>query len=152
MTLVVKRGPLFLFLASSLKGLVKSLMKKKILLVDDHLEDAVLIKHALTTAGCEHQITFASDGESAFKLFETQVFELLLLDINMPGVDGLTLLSRLRKQVQSNVAVIVLTGSNQLSHRSRAESLGADDYVLKSTDYPAFKSSLVTALARLNFC
>jgi len=127
-------------------------MKKKILLVDDYLEDAVLIEYALKTAGFEYQITVANDGESAFQLLNAQAFELLLLDINMPGVDGLTLLARFRKQVQSQTAVVILTGSNELAHRSRAEALGADDYVLKSADYPAFKSSLVAALARLNFC
>ena len=127
-------------------------MKKKILLVDDHLEDAVLIKHALTTAGCEHQITVANDGDAAFQLLESQPFDLLLLDINMPGVDGLTLLARFRKQVHHKIAVVILTGSNQMAHRSRAEALGADDYVLKSSDYQAFKLSLVSSLTRLNFC
>lgn len=127
-------------------------MKRKILLVEDHLDDATLIEHAVTTAGFDGQITLVRNGESALQLLRTQTFDLLLLDINMPGVDGLTMLDRVRKQLHNYVTVIVLTGSNRMTHRARAEALGADDYVLKSTDYRAFKSSLVNSLTRLNFC
>lgn len=127
-------------------------MKRKILLVDDHLDDATLITHAMKAAGCEIQIIVAMNGERALELLKTQPFDLLILDINMPGIDGLAMLDLLRKQLQNDVTVIVLTGSNQISHRAHAEALGADDYVVKSTDYRSFETSLTTALSRLNFC
>ena len=106
----------------------------------------------MKAAGCEIQIIVAMNGERALELLKTQPFDLLILDINMPGIDGLAMLDLLRKQLQNDVTVIVLTGSNQISHRAHAEALGADDYVVKSTDYRSFETSLTTALSRLNFC
>ena len=78
-------------------------------------------------------------------------FDLLLLDIKMPRVDGLELLEKLRERPRK-VPAIVLSGSDLMADRERARALGAIDYVHKAMDYAEFRDSLKAALSRHGFC
>ena len=127
-------------------------MTKQILLVDDLCLDVMLTQRAMNDCHVGHRITVANDGEEAYqKLGETH-FDLLLLDIKMPRVDGFELLQRLRDRSRERLPVIVLSGSALVSDRTRADALGAIEYVHKSLDYAEFKHELKAALGRHGFC
>lgn len=98
-----------------------------ILVVDD---DAAL--RALLTAYLgEHdiQVTAVGDGAAMFAAFDQEAFDLVLLDLRLPGEDGLHLAQRLRQRAP--VPIVLLTGKNEEADRVLGLELGADDYVTK---------------------
>jgi CheY-like chemotaxis protein len=121
---------------------------KNILLVDDLGIDVMLTRLALQEFAFDHQLVVANDGAQAFEMIRGQRFDLLLLDIKMPQVDGFELLARLRTEALAMMPVIVVSGSGLASDRARAEALGVDDYVQKAVDYSGFKRELKAALVR----
>jgi len=94
----------------------------------------------------------AGDGEEAGQLAGKRRFDLLLLDLKMPRVDGFELLERLRERAASRLPVIVLSGSSLMADRARADALGAIEYVHKALDFEEFRHELKTALGRRGFC
>ncbi|MCD2516098.1 response regulator [Massilia sp. G4R7] len=127
-------------------------MTKDILLVDDLLLDVMLTRRALDDCTIPHRIVVACDGEEAWQLAGAQRFDLILLDLKMPRVDGFELLGRLREHAGRRVPAIVLSGSNLAADRSRADALGAIEYVHKALDYTEFRDGLKAALGRHGFC
>lgn len=127
-------------------------MAINILLVDDLLLDVVLTRRAMEDCDIAHRIVVAGDGEEADRLLGEMSFDLLLLDIKMPRIDGFELMQRLRKRAATLLPVIVLSGSNLEIDRARAASLGAIEYVHKSVDYTEFRHMLRAALGRHGFC
>jgi len=127
-------------------------MKKNVLLVDDSLADVMLTMRAMDDCDIEHRIETASDGEEAYRLTAEKQFDLLLLDIKMPRVDGLELLKRLRDRSARRVPAIILSGSNMAGDRERADALGAIEYVHKAMDFTEFRNELKAALNRHGFC
>jgi len=125
---------------------------KRILLVDDLGIDVMLTRMALDEHRMPYEIVVARDGEEAYSLLTQERFDLALLDIKMPRVDGFELLERLRGQQLEGPAVIMLSGSGLASDRERAQALGALDYVQKAVDYAGFKRELKAALQRHQFC
>jgi len=121
---------------------------KNILLVDDLGIDVMLTRLALQEFTFDHQLVVASDGAEAYEVMREQRFDLLLLDIKMPQVDGFELLARLRAEALAGMPVIVVSGSGLASDRERAQALGVDDYVQKAVDYAGFKRELKAALVR----
>lgn len=99
-----------------------------ILIVDDDDRIRDLLKQFLTRAG--HRITTAPDAAAARKLFQTFSFDLTILDIMMPGEDGLSLLKALRDE-GNDTPVLLLTARGQASDRIEGLRLGADDYLPK---------------------
>jgi DNA-binding response OmpR family regulator len=99
----------------------------QILVVDD--EDALcyLLRHSLQKAG--HIVYTASNGHDALELFARIPFDVVLVDVSMPGMDGFTLCTELRKR--SNVLIVLITAFNQTSEIVYGYSLGADDYITK---------------------
>src|SRR5690349_1541187 len=122
-------------------------MKKNLLLVDDSLANVMLTMRALDDCEIEHSIVTASDGVEAYRLSSERHFDLLLLDIKMPRIDGLELLQMLRKR-SGHLPAIVLSGSNLIADRERADALGAIEYVHKVLDYAEFRGNLKAALNR----
>ncbi len=93
---------------------------------DDRLRD--LLKRYLSREG--HDVTTAKDAASARKLMATMSFDLVILDVMMPGEDGLSLLRSVR-ETKSDTPVILLTARGQASERIEGLKLGADDYLPK---------------------
>ena len=93
---------------------------------DDRLRD--LLKRYLSREG--HDVTTANDAASARKLMATMTFDLVILDVMMPGEDGLSLLKSVREK-KSDTPVILLTARGQASERIEGLKLGADDYLPK---------------------
>ena len=97
-----------------------------ILIVEDEHLIARLIEMTLTRAG--YRCTLAEDGRTAADLIETTNFDMALLDIMLPGLDGYALLECLRPQ---GVPVIFITAKSAVKDRVRGLRLGADDYITK---------------------
>ena len=99
-----------------------------VLAVEDEPVMAELLRSAFTEEG--HFVTMASDGESALELGKTQVFDVIVLDLMLPRLDGLSVARRLR-QGHVQTPVIVLTARDTDADLVAALDGGADDYLTK---------------------
>lgn len=99
----------------------------KILIVDDEKEIADLVEHYLIKDG--FSVIKYHDGESALRAVCEQEFDLAILDVMLPGVDGFTLCRKIREKY--TYPVIMLTAKTAFSDRISGLSMGADDYVTK---------------------
>jgi DNA-binding NtrC family response regulator len=101
----------------------------KLLVVDDENNLRLVVQKELSRAG--HEVGTAFDGEAAWSLLEEQTFDVLLCDINMPRLDGIGLLRRMREKMQNPPEVIMLTGQASVESAIEAMKLGAYDYLTK---------------------
>src|SRR5581483_3545580 len=102
-------------------------MSKKILVVDDEKKFVNVLRAYLEQAG--FAVVTAYDGKSALAAFRREKPNLVLLDLNLPEMDGLDVARTIRKE--SNVPIIMLTARVEETDRLIGLELGADDYVLK---------------------
>ena len=98
-----------------------------ILVVDDHSEIRDLLKRFLEQHGL--RVSCARDGKEMKRLLEEREFDLLVLDLMMPGEDGLTLCRELR--AKSSLPIIMLTAMGEETDRIIGLEMGADDYLSK---------------------
>ena len=98
----------------------------RILIVDDELPIANLLRMNLTRQG--YVCTCAYSGPEAADLLEKNAYDLVLLDIMLPGFDGYDLLAYIRPM---NIPVIFLTAKSDLNDRVKGLKLGAEDYIVK---------------------
>ena len=106
-------------------------IQSKILIVDDSPE-ARLLMETLLRKDC-YSLFFASNGEDAIEKAKEIVPDLILLDVMMPKVSGFDVLDILRNTPETaNLKIIMLTALSQDSDKQRAETLGVDDYLVKS--------------------
>jgi two-component system alkaline phosphatase synthesis response regulator PhoP len=118
----------------------------KILLVDDDHGIVDLISRYLENEG--YEVFTADDGPSGLKAAEVYQPDLIVLDIMLPGFDGLELLSRLRQR--SNVYVIMLTAKTEETDRIVGLTVGADDYVPKPFSPRELVARIKAALRRMD--
>ncbi len=102
-------------------------MAKKILIVEDEKKLVTLLKAYLEQAG--FAVVAASDGQQALTMFRYEKPALVLLDLNLPGMDGLDVCRALRKE--SAVPIIMVTARVEETDRLIGLELGADDYISK---------------------
>ena len=103
---------------------------RRILVVEDHPETQELLRHNLTAAGFE--VRLAPDGEQALTLLSRWKPDLALLDLMLPGMDGLEICRRLKQDpALRSVPVIMLTARGSEVDRVVGLELGAEDYVVK---------------------
>ncbi|GAB4441930.1 MAG: response regulator transcription factor [Chloroflexi bacterium OHK40] len=103
----------------------------KVLVVDDEQNIRLTLSALLGRAG--HAVTVAASGEEAVALFERQPFDLMLVDLQMPGMNGIQVVEALRAGGH-DTAVIVLTGHGSLDTAIAAMHQGIFDYLLKTSD------------------
>lgn len=101
---------------------------KKILLVEDDGTLNFIISDHLSEAG--YQVTGTSDGEEAFRTFSTDNFDLCLLDVMLPKMDGFSLAKKIRETNQI-VPILFLTAKSLPEDKINGFNLGADDYITK---------------------
>ena len=106
----------------------------RIFLVDDEKEIADLIELYLKNDGFD--VIKCSDGKTALEKIRTETFDLAILDVMLPDVDGFTLCSEIRKRY--NFPVIMLTARTSDEDKISGLTLGADDYVTKPFNPLAF--------------
>lgn len=99
----------------------------RLLVADDDGHIREVLRYALSQAG--YQITLAKDGAEAFQLFQAEVFDLVVLDILMPGLDGLDLCRKIRQT--SSVPLIFVSSRDEELDRILGLEMGADDYIVK---------------------
>ena len=102
-------------------------MSKKILVVDDEKKLVAILKGYLEQAG--FAVATAYDGQQALTIFRHEKPALVLLDLNLPQMDGLDVCRTMRKE--SNVPVIMVTARVEEADRLIGLELGADDYIVK---------------------
>jgi DNA-binding response OmpR family regulator len=100
----------------------------QILVVEDEVGLAQHISRALTEAG--HDLTTVHDGETAFGEAEAKQYNLIVLDVMLPGMDGFEVLRRLRAAKMAT-RVLILTARGEVTDRVTGLGLGADDYLAK---------------------
>lgn len=104
--------------------------KKSILVVDDEEDILELIGHHLTREG--FQVTTATNGENAVKAITQKPPDLILLDLMLPGIDGLEVCRILKKENKTaDIPIIMLTAKGEESDIITGLELGADDYITK---------------------
>jgi diguanylate cyclase (GGDEF)-like protein len=101
-----------------------------ILIVDDNPTNLSVLSHALKTAG--YKVRVAVDGESAIAQVEEEPPELILLDVQMPGIDGFETCMRLKtKPAARDIPVIFITAHTDIENKLKGLSVGAVDYITK---------------------
>lgn len=101
----------------------------KLLIVDDEKNLRLVIQKEMSRQG--HEAATASDGEAAWEMLEAEDFDVLLCDINMPRLDGIGLLKRIKEKSPSPPEIIMLTGQGTVETAITAMKLGAYDYLTK---------------------
>src|SRR5580692_3589405 len=116
----------------------------RILLVDDERAILTLLSYPLRKDG--YEVVQASDGGEALSRFAEDRFDLVVLDVMMPRLDGLEVCRRLR--AQSSVPIIMLTAKAEEIDKVLGLELGADDYITKPFSMREFRSRVKAALRR----
>jgi len=102
--------------------------KKKILLVEDDENLGTILKEYLCLK--KFDVTLCADGESGLSKFKDSVFDICLLDVMMPKMDGFTLAKEIRK-INKGIPVIFLTAKSMQNDKIAGLKIGADDYITK---------------------
>lgn len=117
----------------------------RLLLVEDDLPLAEALLSLLVSSG--HAVDCVHDGEAAKALVATEEFDLMILDLNLPELDGLSVLRHMRAQ-GNRAAVMILTARGAAEDRVRGLDLGADDYMAKPFDIREFEARVRSLLRR----
>ena len=104
-------------------------MANRLLIVED---DRDLARNLIEYLELQGYVTdFAADGQTALQLVAAEQFDLVVLDLMLPVIDGLSVCTRIRQQLHSNVPVVMLTAKDEVDLKVAALDIGADDYVVK---------------------
>ena len=120
-------------------------MDTKILIVEDEAGLATTLTDRLRKDG--YLVTVVGDGESALDLAAREKFDLMILDIMLPGHDGLTVCRKLR-QIGSNTPILMLTARRQLADKVTGLRSGADDYLTKPFQMTELRARVEALLRR----
>ncbi len=102
-------------------------MAERVLVVDDEKSIRTIVEYALSEGGFE--VVSASRGDDALEIVETQTIDLVVLDLMLPGIDGLEVCRRIR--AHRNVPIIMLSARSDEVDKVLGLEMGADDYVTK---------------------
>lgn len=119
------------------------MLTHKILVVDDEIFVRDLLQEFLSKQG--YDVALAESGEAAAKYAESNSIDVALVDLKMPGIDGLETLNRLQ-DIHPNVPVIIMTGYPTIETSIKALRLGAYDYVIKPFKLNELKGAVEKAL------
>ena len=117
----------------------------KILIVDDEKPICDLIDLNLSEAG--YHCTAVQDGAEALRIIENEKFDLILLDIMLPGIDGFDIMEYIRPM---EIPVIFITAKYEVRDRVKGLKLGADDYLVKPFDVVELVARVEAVLRRYN--
>ena len=119
----------------------------RLLLVEDNAELAEWVARALTQTG--YAVDVLARGDHAEHALLTQPYDLLLLDLSLPGMDGLEVLRRIRKNPQrANLPVLILTARNATQDKVEGLNLGADDYLSKPFELAELEARIKALVRR----
>ena len=118
--------------------------KVKILIVDDHSMIREGLKQLLELDGDIQVIGEAGNGEECLNLLDTLHPDVVLLDINMPVMNGLKMLEVLRNSEKKEQKILILTIHNEVEYLMRAVEIGVEGYVLKDAESSILKKAIMT--------
>lgn len=117
-----------------------------VLLVEDHKNLAEAVGNYLESCGIT--VDFAYDGLSGMHLATTNLYDAIILDIALPGIDGFEICSRLRRDAHISTPVLMLTARDHLDDKLKGFGTGADDYLVKPFDMPELEARLLALIKR----
>jgi excisionase family DNA binding protein len=120
-------------------------VRKRVLVVDDEASIRDLLSKTLALA--EYDVDTAPDGTSALDRMRAFAYDLLIADLKMPGMDGLTLI-RQAKRIKADLPVIIITGFSTESSAIEAVNLGVDGYLTKPFRVPQVLAAAAKALGQ----
>ena len=120
-------------------------MNIKVMLADDHVLMREGIIQLLEFDGSIEVIGEASDGEECLQKLEKVKPDVLLLDINMPKLNGIEVLEEIKRK-KINVKVLILTVHNEVDYLIRAVDIGVDGYILKDSESAELKKAIMTVM------
>jgi Response regulator containing a CheY-like receiver domain and an HTH DNA-binding domain len=121
-------------------------MEAKIIIADDHSMVREGLKQLLELDGDIRVIGEAGDGEDCLKILQKKMPQILLLDIDMPNMNGLEVLKRIKKD-KMDLKVIILTVHNEIEYLLKAVEIGIDGYILKDSDSAELREAIFTVLS-----
>lgn len=116
----------------------------KLLIVEDNADYRELLISFLENEG--YEVTAAADGEAAIGLADDTAFDLIVLDLMLPGIDGYEVCRRIREK--SDVPIIMLTALDSETHQMRGYRLHIDDYITKPVSMPLLVHKVDAVLRR----
>lgn len=119
--------------------------ERKILIVEDEQKIADTLKLGLTENGFYVEVAY--DGNIGYKLFQSHSFNLIVLDINLPGINGYDFCKMVRAQ-NANIPVIMLTVLSSLNDKIDGYDVGADDYLVKPFEFKELLMKISVLLKR----
>jgi two-component system, OmpR family, copper resistance phosphate regulon response regulator CusR len=119
--------------------------ERRILLVEDEQKIADALKMGLTEDG--YYVETAYDGNIGWKLFQQHGFDLVVLDINLPGITGYELCKRIRS-TDIEIPVIMLTALSSINDKIEGYDAGADDYIIKPFEFKELVMKIRVLLRR----
>jgi DNA-binding response OmpR family regulator len=118
----------------------------RVLIIEDDLDIATNLYEFLEGRGCV--VDMARDGVSGMHLAVSGEFDAIVLDLGLPGMDGLRLCSKLRREARQDVPVLILTARDVLDDKLTAFDCGADDYLVKPFALREVEARLKALVAR----
>jgi CheY-like chemotaxis protein len=116
-----------------------------ILVVDDNAANLALLDHLLRTQG--YDVRLASDAQEALSLLEQEIPRLILMDLQLPGVDGFELTRRLKAGDRTQgIPIVAVTSYAMPGDAQRALAAGCDGYVSKPIDVRSFTGQIASYL------
>lgn len=122
--------------------------KQRILIVDDEIHILELLRYNLETNGFD--VIQAENGEEALELISSEMIDGVILDLMLPGIDGIEVLRKVRKSDKSNLPIIMLTAKNEEIDAVIGLEMGADDYIGKPFRTRELISRLKSVMRRAN--
>ncbi len=121
-------------------------MSDRILIVDDNATNLKLVTYLMKSKG--YDVTTALDAESALQIIADQPPRLILMDLQLPGIDGLELTRRLKADPATRgIVIVAVTAYAMKGDHDRALAAGCDDYVTKPIDTRALPATIARHLA-----
>lgn len=120
--------------------------KQTVLLVEDHAPLAQTVGAYLEASG--FVVDYAADGLTAMHLAVTHAFDAIVLDVKLPGLNGMEVCRRLRNDARLATPIIMLTARDRLDDKLEGFGAGADDYLVKPFDMPELEARLRSLIRR----
>jgi two-component system sensor histidine kinase/response regulator len=119
--------------STSKSGIARKAKSARILLVEDNLINQKVASALLKKLG--HQVFIVTDGQSALNELERQAFDLVFMDVQMPGMDGLTATAKIRRELNlPNLPIVAMTAHSMKGDKERCLVAGMNDYLSKPID------------------
>lgn len=119
----------------------------KLLLIEDEEDLSAIIAKGLRKTG--YAVDCAYDGEEGLYMYSVNEYDLIILDLNLPVIDGINVLKQIRAE-DNHSKILILSARGQLEERVEGLNLGANDYMVKPFDFPELVAR-INVLLRIDF-